>query len=225
MERSMGSNLQLLFLEVLFATLAFRNYYMYSLVDIPVFKTMGLLEDKPVGSISWYDALDKLCKANGSLDLRSYVLSCAQNDRDLALRAFNCLSWLGLKEHTPVSEPSSMVQSFCDILQQHLNFEEGERDMVLMHHDIKAMFANGNVETHTCSLQLFGDTNMTAMCKTVGYTAAIGTKLILEGGIESKGLLLPTSKEIYVPALKLLENEGIIFNEQVYVENIHGEAM
>eukprot|EP00804_Cyclotella_cryptica_P020809 CCRYP_019250-RD/>CCRYP_019250-RD protein AED:0.09 eAED:0.09 QI:158/0.81/0.91/1/0.90/0.91/12/496/1041 len=197
----------------------------YSLVDIPVFKTMGLLEDKPVGSISWYDALDKLCKANGSLDLRSYVLSCAQNDRDLALRAFNCLSWLGLKEHTPVSEPSSMVQSFCDILQQHLNFEEGERDMVLMHHDIKAMFANGNVETHTCSLQLFGDTNMTAMCKTVGYTAAIGTKLILEGGIESKGLLLPTSKEIYVPALKLLENEGIIFNEQVYVENIHGEAM
>lgn len=136
-----------------------------SLFVVLVFKTMGLLEDKPVGAISWYDALDKLCKANGSSDLRSYVNLCSQNNRDLALRAFNCLSWLGLKEHAPVSEPSSMVQSFCSILQEHLQFEEGERDMVLMHHDIKALFGNGTVETHSCSLQLFGDKNMTAMCK------------------------------------------------------------
>jgi hypothetical protein len=130
-----------------------------------VFKTMGLLEASPVGSISWYDALDDLCKAKGHSDLRSFVLSCAHEDRDLALRAYNCLSWLGLKEHTPVSQPDSMVQSFCDVLKQHLQFEEGERDMVLMHHDIKAIFNDGNVETHSCSLNLFGDENMTAMCK------------------------------------------------------------
>jgi alpha-aminoadipic semialdehyde synthase len=59
----------------------------------------------------------------------------------------------------------------------------------------------------------------------VGYTAAIGTKLILEGNITNKGLLLPTSKDVYVPALKLLEKEGIIFDEHVQVENIHGEAV
>jgi hypothetical protein len=49
--------------------------------------------------------------------------------------------------------------------------------------------------------------------------------LILDGRIKSKGLLLPTSKEIYIPALELLGDEGIVFNEQVYVENIHGEAV
>lgn len=131
---------------------------------------MGLLESSAIGAVSWYDALDNLCKTNGYSDLRSFVLVCAHDDRDLALRAYNCLSWLGLKEHTPVSQPTSMVQSFCDILQQHLQFEEGERDMVLMHHDIKAVFDNGNVETHSCSLQLFGDDKMTAMCKVCTYS-------------------------------------------------------
>ena len=139
---------------------------------------MGLLDPSPIGSISWYDALDNLCKEKGFADLRSYVLACAHDDRDLALRAYNCLSWLGLKEHTPVSQPDSMVQSFCDVLQQHLQFEEGERDMVLMHHDIKASFDNGNVETHSCSLQLFGDENMTAMCKTGEFCDVIGDDLL-----------------------------------------------
>jgi hypothetical protein len=64
-----------------------------------------------------------------------------------------------------------MVQSFCDVLQQHLQFEEGERDMVLMHHDIKAIFNDGNVETHSCSLNLFGDENMTAMCKVCWFVS------------------------------------------------------
>ena len=59
----------------------------------------------------------------------------------------------------------------------------------------------------------------------MGYTAAIGTKLILEGGITNKGLLLPTSKDVYVPALELLRQEGIVFDESVHVENIHGEAV
>jgi saccharopine dehydrogenase-like NADP-dependent oxidoreductase len=190
-----------------------------------VFKTMGLLDDKQVGSVSWYDALIELSKVHGHSDLRSFVLSCANEDRDLALRAYNCLSWLGLKEHAPVSKPNSMVQSFCDVLQQHLQFEDGERDMVLMHHNIKAAFDDGNVETHSCSLQLFGNEQMTAMCKTVGYTAAIGTKLILEGGITNKGLLLPTSKDVYVPALELLEKEGIVFDESMHIENIHDEAV
>ena len=57
------------------------------------------------------------------------------------------------------------------------------------------------------------------MCKTVGYTAAIGTKLILDGLVPTKGLLLPTSKEVYIPALDLLEKEGIVFDENVHIEH------
>ena len=93
-------------------------------------------------------------------------------------------------------------------------FKNGERDMVFMQHDIVATFSDGSTETHSSSLQLFGDKNMTAMCKTVGYTCAIGTQLILDGVVPTKGLLLPTSKEVYIPALDLLEKEGIVFDER-----------
>jgi hypothetical protein len=60
---------------------------------------------------------------------------------------------------------------------------------------------------------------MTAMCKTVGYTCSIGSQLTLDGVVPTKGLLLPTSKEVYIPALDLLEKEGIVFDERVRVEH------
>mmetsp|Transcript_22574 Transcript_22574/g.29831 ORF Transcript_22574/g.29831 Transcript_22574/m.29831 type:complete len:100 (-) Transcript_22574:302-601(-) len=87
--------------------------------------------------------------------------------------------------------------------------------MVLMHHGIQAAFEDGSRETHHSSLQIFGDSKMTAMCKTVGYTAAVGTKLLLSEKINEKGVLLPTNKDIYEPCLEALEKEGIKFNEEI----------
>jgi len=74
-------------------------------------------------------------------------------------------------------------------------------------------------------MQLFGDDKMTAMCKTVGYTAAIGTKLILEGDMNKKGLLLPTSKDVYTPSLELLKKESVVFEDHVHVEGDFAEAV
>jgi len=182
-----------------------------------VFKNMGILDDRETGAATWHDAIENLQGDRGFHDLRSFILSCAGNNKELASRVYSCMLWLGLKI-APVSDPSSIVVSFCDLLEQHLQFEDGERDMVLMHHDIKASFDDGSAESHSCSMQLFGDDSMTAMSKTVGYTAAIGTKLILEGDIAKKGLLLPTTKDVYTPSLDLLHKEGIIFEEQVHEE-------
>mmetsp|Transcript_32325 Transcript_32325/g.68355 ORF Transcript_32325/g.68355 Transcript_32325/m.68355 type:complete len:1058 (+) Transcript_32325:153-3326(+) len=188
-----------------------------------VFQNMGILNDKETGATTWHDTLEKLQRDRGFHDLRTFLLSCSDGDKDLATRVNACMLWLGLKI-APVSDPSSMVKSFCDLLEQHLQFEESERDMVLMHHDIKAIFDDGSSENHSCSMQLFGDNTTTAMSKTVGYTAAIGTKLILDG-FERKGLLLPTSKDIYTPSLDLLKEEGIIFEEHVHVEQDYDEVV
>jgi len=68
------------------------------------------------------------------------------------------------------------------------------------------------------SLQLYGDEKMTAMSKTVGCTAAIGTRLVLDGTVDTKGLILPLTKQIYEPALDLLSEEGLVFKESVHVE-------
>lgn len=178
-----------------------------------------------IPAATWHDLLEELRVRRGFSDLRSFISSCSGGDRELSLRTYSCLNWLRLKDLIPVSDPSSIVTSFCDVLEQHLQFGDGERDMVLMHHDIKAAFSDGSAETHSCQLQVFGDEKMTAMCKTVGYTAAIGTKLILDGGITNKGLLLPTSKDVYVPALDLLAKEGLIFDEHVHYENEHDEVV
>jgi len=180
-----------------------------------VLKNMGLFEQEETGAASWNEVLENLSAKRGFEDLRSFIKYCSNGDKVLAARTNGALEWLHMKSDTPVSDPSSVVKSFCDVLEQHLQFAEGERDMVLMHHDIKASFCDGSAEHHKCQLQVFGDGKMTAMCKTVGYTAAIGTKLILDGDISNKGLLLPTSKSVYVPSLDLLSKEGLVFEEQV----------
>ena len=183
-----------------------------------VFKNMGLLRNTETGAMSWKETIEKLSEEHGFHDVRSCILSCAGGNKDLACRAQRCLEWLHLNDLS-VSDSSSIVRSFCDVLEQSLAFQNGERDMVLMQHDIVAIFGDGSTETHSSSLQLFGDESMTAMCKTVGYTCAIGTQLILDGVVPKKGLLLPTNKEVYIPALDLLEKEGIVFDEHVQVEH------
>ena len=49
----------------------------------------------------------------------------------------------------------------------------------------------------------------TAISRTVGLPAAIGAKLILNGEINTRGVLLPTVNEVYDPILKELEEMGI----------------
>jgi alpha-aminoadipic semialdehyde synthase len=182
-----------------------------------VFKSMGLMNNTETGAVTWKETIEKVSKEHGFADVHCYIISCAGGEKDLASRAQRFLEWLHLNE-MPVSNSSSIVRSFCDVLEQSLAYQNGERDMVLMQHDIVATFSDGSTETHSSSLQLFGDKNMTAMCKTVGYTCAIGTQLILDGVVPTKGLLLPTSKEVYIPALHLLEKEGIVFDEHIRVQ-------
>ena len=52
------------------------------------------------------------------------------------------------------------------------------------------------------------------MAKTVGYTIAIGAQLILDDVVKGKGVLIPTTPDIYIPGLSLLEREGIVFHEE-----------
>jgi len=58
------------------------------------------------------------------------------------------------------------------------------------------------------------DQTYTAMAKTVGLPVAMATLLILNGKIKTPGVQLPIRKEVYLPILKELEENGIIFKEQ-----------
>ena len=74
---------------------------------------------------------------------------------------------------------------------------------------------DGKLHHIKSSLVCIGDDQVrTAMAKTVGLPAAIGTKMILNGVIKSKGVQIPTTKEIYEPILQELESFGVSFIEE-----------
>ena len=79
--------------------------------------------------------------------------------------------------------------------------------------------ARGNISDsrrRAFSLRLLGDdARYTSMAKTVGLPVAIAAKLILSGAIKSTGVKIPTTKDIYVPVLKELEENGINFVEEL----------
>ena len=58
------------------------------------------------------------------------------------------------------------------------------------------------------------DSLNTAMARTVGIPVAIATRLIANGKINTPGVHLPISKEIYEPMLKELEEHDITFIEK-----------
>jgi alpha-aminoadipic semialdehyde synthase len=59
---------------------------------------------------------------------------------------------------------------------------------------------------------------VTAMARTVGFTAAIAAQLILDGAVPSArrgGVVTPVTRDWYGPILEALEGEGIVVKEEV----------
>jgi saccharopine dehydrogenase-like NADP-dependent oxidoreductase len=52
------------------------------------------------------------------------------------------------------------------------------------------------------------------MAKTVGMTAAIATRLIIDNKIAQRGVLAPITKDIYDPCLAELEKYGVVMIEE-----------
>jgi saccharopine dehydrogenase-like NADP-dependent oxidoreductase len=58
------------------------------------------------------------------------------------------------------------------------------------------------------------DSKNTAMSKAVGLPVAIATKLILQGRIRDRGVVIPIKKDIYNPILQELKELGIELSEK-----------
>jgi saccharopine dehydrogenase-like NADP-dependent oxidoreductase len=59
------------------------------------------------------------------------------------------------------------------------------------------------------------DADYTAMSDTVGLPLGIAAKMVLNGKIRSRGVLLPTDQEIYTSVLEELETYGVKFKEEL----------
>lgn len=179
------------------------------------FKELGLLTNnvQMKKGDTWSLALRGLLQRQGYHSLHNFITTTYGDDYIIAQRLHALYDLLGLTRHILLSKPSSITDSFCDLLEDHLSLGKDERDLVLLNHVVHAEYDDGSIEAHSSSLQLYGDSAQSAMSKTVGYTAAVVADLLLKNRINKKGVLLPLSKEIYQPTLTALRNEGIEFVE------------
>ena len=128
---------------------------------------------------------------------------------------FKKAEWLGVFAETNIglkdASPAQILQKICE---EKWTLGTEDKDMIVMQHQFEYV-QNGQQQKLNSSLLVFGDDpRYTSMAKTVGLPVAIATKLILSGEIKSTGVRIPTTKDIYIPVLKELSENGINFIEE-----------
>uniref|UniRef100_A0A674A678 Alpha-aminoadipic semialdehyde synthase, mitochondrial n=1 Tax=Salmo trutta TaxID=8032 RepID=A0A674A678_SALTR len=129
------------------------------------------------------------------------------------------LKWFGMLSKEAVPHAETVLASLAKHLEARLSFDKGERDLIIMRNDVGLRHSTGELETKHISLVVYGDANgYSAMAKTVGYPAAIAARMVLDGEIRTKGLVVPMTKDIYGPALKRLQEEGLKFTSKSTIQ-------
>uniref|UniRef100_A0A8C5H9U9 Saccharopine dehydrogenase (NAD(+), L-glutamate-forming) n=1 Tax=Gouania willdenowi TaxID=441366 RepID=A0A8C5H9U9_GOUWI len=155
----------------------------------------------------------------------SPILQCTSSPvswvRTCILRAFEHFldeqieKKFGMLSDEPVPHADSVLAALTKHLEAKLSFGKGERDMIVLRNDVGIRHPGGELETKHISLVVHGDPKgFSAMAKTVGYPAAIAARMVLDGEIKTKGLVVPMMKEVYEPVLTRLKEEGLIFTSK-----------
>ncbi|KAH0553318.1 alpha-aminoadipic semialdehyde synthase, mitochondrial [Cotesia glomerata] len=117
---------------------------------------------------------------------------------------------LGLLAEDSVLKLNTPIDTLAHYLSKKLNFEKSERDLVILRHDIGIHWPDHRIEDRGINLVIYGNADgHSAMSRTVGYPAAIAAKMILDGEIQQRGVILPFTPDIYRPVLNRLRSEGI----------------
>lgn len=179
-----------------------------------IFVQLGMTDDSYIiesaNNLTYLDFLCLFIPTSGQENPADFL----QKNYLLSDKTLHKLAWLGFFEKHPIKlgkgTPAQILQY---ILEQKWTLEPQDKDMVVMLHQIHYQL-NHEIKKIQSSLVVIGKDNIhTAMAKTVGLPVAICTKLILQGKINLKGVVIPTMSEIYEPVLKELQTRGVLFKE------------
>jgi saccharopine dehydrogenase (NADP+, L-glutamate forming) len=196
-------------------TLRYQGFpeFIKTLVD------MGFLKDEPQDflkeAIPWKEATQKILGSSTSSeqDLKWAIASSTKfSSTEEKERILAGLRWIGLFSDEKIDPRGNPLDTLCASLEKKMQYEEGERDLVMLQHRFEIENKDGSKETRTSTLVDNGDPKgYSAMAKLVGVPCAVAVKQVLDGTISEKGILAPMKKSINEPLMKELKEKYGIF--------------
>jgi len=174
---------------------------------------LGLIEDEPKRNFSGLTHRGLIEEMFGKPAEESIPSRLAVPPEESPLEA---MKFIGLLEETPiVVEHGSLMDVLADRMNKTLVYKTGERDMLLMRHDITFTYDdNSRTERITAVMVDFGiPGGDSSMARTVSLPTAIGVRMLLEGRLTLRGVQIPVVEEIYTDVLAELDQMGISFTE------------
>jgi saccharopine dehydrogenase (NADP+, L-glutamate forming) len=189
---------------------------------VRVLVDMGFLSDEEQSflkqPISWKEATQKILTASSPTkqDLKWAIASKAKfTDTEEKERIMSGLSWVGIFSDEKIIPRGNPLDTLCATLEKKMQFEEGERDLVMLQHKFGIEHKDGSKETRTSTLVEYGDPKgYSAMAKLVGVPCGVAVKQVLDGTISEKGILAPMTSKINDPLMAELKKYGITMVEK-----------
>uniref|UniRef100_A0A8C0C1Z8 Alpha-aminoadipic semialdehyde synthase, mitochondrial n=1 Tax=Buteo japonicus TaxID=224669 RepID=A0A8C0C1Z8_9AVES len=189
------------------------------------FVKLGLINPDPYPLLSsttppltWKELMCKLVGIKPPAEyhvLKEAVFSKLEKDKS----QLEAVEWLGLLGEEPVPAADSIVGALAKHMERKLPFGAGERDMIVMRNEIGLRHPSGHLEDKFVDLVVYGDNKgYSAMAKTVGYPTAIAAKMVLDGEIDAKGMVIPLMKNVYGPILERVRAEGIVYSTRSVIK-------
>jgi saccharopine dehydrogenase (NADP+, L-glutamate forming) len=204
---------------VIRGTLRYQGFpeFVKVLVDIGF-----LSEDKRSfldSEISWAEATSKIIgsTSHNEADISWAISSKTKFADDTEKeRILSGMKWLGLFSQDKITPRGNPLDTLCATLEQKMQYEEGERDMVMLQHKFEIEHKSGEKETRTSTLVEYGDPKgYSAMAKLVGVPCAVACLMVLDGRISKKGVLAPVDWDLAKPLLEELKSKyGIELTEK-----------
>jgi len=189
---------------------------------VRVLVDMGFLSDEEQSflkePISWKEATSKVLGASStddhdlewSIQSKAKFQSTEEKERILA-----GLRWVGLFSDEKITPRGNPLDTLCATLEQKMQFEDNERDLVMLQHKFEIEHKDGSKETRTSTLCEYGDPKgYSAMAKLVGVPCGVAVLQVLNGTISDKGILAPMTPKINDPLMAELKKYGITMVEK-----------
>ena len=206
------------------------------------FRAIGLLDNNtPISVRDWSELVPKSLEVRLGRSLPSDEPSTVSAIRDVlpggstedlndALRWFSLLPSSRLQKTSalpPVpGQQTTPLDAFAFLLADRLRYSPGERDMVVLSHELVASVPGSSQnEVHTSSLIAVGDSKASAMARCVGLPVAIAALHVLDGGVKLRGVHGPTDRQVYEHMLPRLEEAGLGMRESVGIKAPVGQAL